>query len=84
MLKFEYHLTKKYILSTSLSFISLTSLKETFLFSFTYNFVIKCYSIFSKQEMELTMIGLQNAGKTSLANVVAVSLLDRPLLYFFH
>lgn len=31
------------------------------------------YSLFFKQEMELSLIGLQNAGKTSLVNVVAVS-----------
>ncbi|KAJ0683896.1 putative small monomeric GTPase [Helianthus annuus] len=30
-------------------------------------------SLFFKQEMELSLIGLQNAGKTSLVNVVAVS-----------
>ncbi|CAI0405536.1 unnamed protein product [Linum tenue] len=29
-------------------------------------------SLFFKQEMELSLIGLQNAGKTSLVNVVAV------------
>ncbi|CAA3017849.1 ADP-ribosylation factor-like protein 8a isoform X3 [Olea europaea var. sylvestris] len=29
-------------------------------------------SIFFKQEMEITLIGLQNAGKTSLVNVIAV------------
>lgn len=31
-------------------------------------------SLFFKQEMELSLIGLQNAGKTSLVNVVAVIL----------
>jgi GTPase involved in cell partitioning and DNA repair len=31
------------------------------------------FSLFFKQEMELSLIGLQNAGKTSLVNVVAVS-----------
>lgn len=31
------------------------------------------YSLFFKQEMELSLIGLQNAGKTSLVNVIAVS-----------
>jgi tRNA U34 5-carboxymethylaminomethyl modifying GTPase MnmE/TrmE len=30
-------------------------------------------SLFFKQEMELSLIGLQNAGKTSLVNVIAVS-----------
>lgn len=32
-------------------------------------------SLFFMQEMELSLIGLQNAGKTSLVNVVAVSIL---------
>ena len=32
-------------------------------------------SLFFKQEMELSLIGLQNAGKTSLVNVIAVSVL---------
>lgn len=30
-------------------------------------------SLFFKQEMELSLIGLQNAGKTSLVNAIAVS-----------
>lgn len=30
-------------------------------------------SLFWKQEMELTLVGLQNSGKTTLVNVVAVS-----------
>ena len=32
---------------------------------------LQCYSLFFKKEMELSLIGLQNAGKTSLVNVVA-------------
>lgn len=36
-----------------------------------YHFVLA--SLFFKQEMELSLIGLQNAGKTSLVNVIAVS-----------
>lgn len=38
-------------------------------------YIITCsfHSLFFKQEMELSLIGLQNAGKTSLVNVVAVS-----------
>lgn len=32
-------------------------------------------SLFFKQEMELSLIGLQNAGKTSLVNVIAVWLI---------
>lgn len=39
-------------------------------------------SLFFKQEMELSLIGLQNAGKTSLVNVVAVSKHIRALLLF--
>jgi hypothetical protein len=31
-------------------------------------------SLFFKQEMELSLIGLQNAGKTSLVNVITVCL----------
>lgn len=31
------------------------------------------FSLFFKQEMELSLIGLQNAGKTSLVNAIAVS-----------
>ena len=30
-----------------------------------------CCSLFFKREMELALIGLQNAGKTSLVNVIA-------------
>ena len=30
-------------------------------------------SLFWKQEMELTLVGLQNSGKTTLVNVIAVS-----------
>jgi ADP-ribosylation factor-like protein 8 len=29
-------------------------------------------SLFWKQEMELTLVGLQNSGKTTLVNVLAV------------
>lgn len=35
-------------------------------------FVSLSRSLFFKQEMELALIGLQNAGKTSLVNVIAV------------
>jgi ABC-type polysaccharide/polyol phosphate transport system ATPase subunit len=31
-------------------------------------------SLFWKQEMELTLVGLQNSGKTTLVNVIAVRL----------
>ena len=37
-------------------------------------------SLFFKQEMELSLVGLQNAGKTSLVNVISVSL--PPLVNF--
>lgn len=37
-------------------------------------------SLFFKQEMELSLIGLQNAGKTSLVNVIAVSVFI-PILF---
>lgn len=37
-------------------------------------FVVTCFaSLFFKQEMELSLVGLQNAGKTSLVNAIAVS-----------
>lgn len=36
-------------------------------------------SLFFKEEMELTLVGLQNSGKTTLVNVIAVkSLAHRP------
>jgi ADP-ribosylation factor-like protein 8 len=37
-----------------------------------FGFVYFC-SLFFKQEMELSLVGLQNAGKTSLVNSIAVS-----------
>ena len=33
---------------------------------------LSSHSLFFKQEMELTLVGLQNSGKTTLVNVVAV------------
>ncbi len=36
-------------------------------------------SLFWKQEMELTLVGLQNSGKTTLVNVLAVSIVNRCL-----
>jgi GTPase Era involved in 16S rRNA processing len=36
-------------------------------------------SLFWKQEMELTLVGLQNSGKTTLVNVIAVR--RRSLVY---
>ena len=32
-----------------------------------------CCSLFWKQEMEITLVGLQNAGKSTLVNVIAVT-----------
>lgn len=37
-------------------------------------------SLFSKQEMELSLIGLQNAGKTSLVNVIATGAFHEDML----
>jgi hypothetical protein len=39
------------------------------------------FSLFFKQEMELSLVGLQNAGKTSLVNVVAVCINSHNLRY---
>ena len=36
-------------------------------------FLYVSFSLFFKQEMELSLVGLQNAGKTSLVNSIAVS-----------
>ena len=32
-----------------------------------------CRSLFWKEEMELTLVGMQNSGKTTFVNVLAVS-----------
>ena len=37
-------------------------------------------SLFWKEEMELTLVGLQNSGKTTFVNVIAVCLLHLSLL----
>jgi ADP-ribosylation factor-like protein 8 len=34
-------------------------------------------SLFWKEEMELTLVGLQYSGKTTFVNVIAVSLLEK-------
>ncbi|OEL27085.1 hypothetical protein BAE44_0011897 [Dichanthelium oligosanthes] len=39
------------------------------------------FSLFFKQEMELSLVGLQNAGKTSLVNAVAVCINSLDLRY---
>ncbi|RVW69174.1 ADP-ribosylation factor-like protein 8a [Vitis vinifera] len=48
-----------------------TSIHQVVL-TFPFTLFFFC-SLFFKQEMELSLIGLQNAGKTSLVNVIAVS-----------
>uniref|UniRef100_A0A287B0I4 ADP ribosylation factor like GTPase 8B n=1 Tax=Sus scrofa TaxID=9823 RepID=A0A287B0I4_PIG len=39
-------------------------------------------SLFWKEEMELTLVGLQYSGKTTFVNVIAVSALANPVIYF--
>ena len=39
------------------------------------------FSLFFKQEMELSLVGLQNAGKTSLVNSIAVRINSYNLSY---
>lgn len=42
-------------------------------------------SLFWKEEMELTLIGMQNSGKTTFVNVIAVcSWLTNPEAYFIY
>lgn len=41
-----------------------------------FNRIIEWFkSLFWKEEMELTLVGLQNSGKTTFVNVIAVSFL---------
>ena len=40
-------------------------------------------SLFWKEEMELTLVGLQNSGKTTFVNVIAVSISLSVLKFFF-
>lgn len=40
----------------------------------------RCLSVHRATEMDITMIGLQNAGKTSLLRVLAVSFMGVPIL----
>lgn len=49
--------------------------------NFTHGSNTLCFSLFFKQEMELSLVGLQNAGKTSLVNAVAVCINSRNLRY---
>ena len=40
-----------------------------------FNRIVEWFkSLFWKEEMELTLVGLQNSGKTTFVNVIAVSL----------
>jgi len=41
-------------------------------------------SLFWKEEMELTLVGLQNSGKTTLVNVLAVSFPSFPSVFAFY
>ena len=43
------------------------------MFSFISRVLEWFKSLFWKEEMELTLVGLQNSGKTSFVNVIAVS-----------
>lgn len=54
--------------------------KSQSLFSYILNYYL--FSLFFKQEMELSLVGLQNAGKTSLVNAIAVSLIQKIFFYF--
>ena len=40
-------------------------------------------SLFWKEEMELTLVGLQNSGKTTFVNVIAVSIVALVLCIVF-
>lgn len=44
-----------------------------FIVSIFYRFLDWLRSLFFKQEMELTIVGIQNAGKTTLLNMITVS-----------
>lgn len=73
------YLCNRKLCSISLSLLSL----ETGLYwsCFLLLTVFPYISLFFKQEMELSLVGLQNAGKTSLVNAVAVS--EHILCYSF-
>ena len=43
------------------------------MFGFISRFIEWIKSLFWKEEMELTLVGLQNSGKTTFVNVIAVS-----------
>lgn len=66
MLPSYYH----YAISIVTPFVCVSS--KSPIIHFVIWFSIFHYSLFFKQEMELSLIGLQNAGKTSLVNVIAV------------
>ena len=47
-----------------------------------FNRIIEWFkSLFWKEEMELTLVGLQNSGKTTFVNVIAVSFLKNGSCY---
>lgn len=49
-----------------------------------FNRIIEWFkSLFWKEEMELTLVGLQNSGKTTFVNVIAVRMIlnNAPPLY---
>ncbi len=47
--------------------------QTTKMFAFINRVVEWFKSLFWKEEMELTLVGLQNSGKTTFVNVIAVS-----------
>lgn len=53
------------------------------MFEFIGKFLDWLKSLFWKEEMELTLIGLQNSGKTTFVNVIAVSLIINFFFDFF-
>ncbi len=47
-----------------------------------FNRIVEWFkSLFWKEEMELTLVGLQNSGKTTFVNVIAVSFYIIPTQY---
>ena len=59
------------------------SLSLSFLFPTNFSPTLSSqlmFSLFFKKEMELSLIGLQNAGKTSLVNVIATGGFDEDMI----
>ena len=50
----------------------LATLKKVKMASFIQRFIDWIKSLFWKEEMELTLVGLQYSGKTTFVNVIAV------------